>query len=348
MSGSPPAFPGDVTVAVVAHNSAASLRAVANAIAATGCPDAQVLVIDVASTDDGTARLQCERSGIRVRRLERNDGPNPARNDALRLATTPYVLLMDGDVLLEPETVPALRRAMDDPDVKVAAPLVLHASRPDTIQYAGGGLHFICEAVNPWMDRPLADRGTAPADIGAAPGCALLIDRMAAAEVGAFDERYFMGKEDGDFLHRVRIAGYRIREVPDARVLHHSRARSTWLFEYQVRNRWHFLMRNYEVRTLLVLAPALAVHEVLQLSVLAARGQLGAWARAARSLGRMLPDLARDRAAVHRYRRVGDRRLLRDDPLIIRGDLAGGVLKKAYDAWLRGYWLIVRTLVSAR
>ena len=75
------------------------------------------------------------------------------------------------------------------------------------IQYAGGGLHYICEAMNPWMDRPLADRGTDPPDIGAAPTCALLLDRDAAIDIGLFDERYFIGKEDGDFTHRIRMAG---------------------------------------------------------------------------------------------------------------------------------------------
>jgi GT2 family glycosyltransferase len=345
-------FPPDVTIAVVTHNSARSLPGVIEAITATGCPDTHLIVVDVASTDDALARLRAGRPAIRAYQLEKNEGPNPARNEALRLSETPFVLLMDADVLLQPTTVQALRPAMDASDVRVATPVVLHAARPDVIQYAGGGVHYICEAVNAWQERPLVDRGHAPADVGAAPGCALLIERRAAADVGGFDERYFMGKEDGDFLHRIRIAGYRIREVPDACVLHQSRPRSTWLFEYQLRNRWHFLLRNYQLRTLLLLAPALAVHEGLQFSVLAVKGHLGAWARAVRGLGRMMPALGADRAAVGRYRRAGDAHLLRSDPLVVRDDLAGGRLgaglKSTYDAWLRGYWRIIRPLLDQR
>ncbi len=268
------AFPADITTAIVTHNSSASLARVLDAVAATGCPASRTLIVDVASTD-GTGEIASSRLGpAQVRRLDVNDGPNPARNEALRQAGTPYVLLMDADVLLTPDAPAALRRAMRN-DIAVCAPIVVHASQPDVIQYGGGGVHFICEAVNTWMDRSVAARGMDDSDIGAAPGAALLIDVEKAQAVGGFDERYFLGKEDGDFLHRLRIAGYRLRETPAARVLHDTRPRSTWLFEYQVRNRWHFLLRNYELRTLILLAPALAVHEVLQLAVLIVKGHGG-------------------------------------------------------------------------
>ena len=60
-----------------------------------------------------------------------------------------------------------------------------------------------------------------------------------------------MGKDDGDFTHRMRIGGYRILELPEALVLHGSRPRSDWLFYYQIRNRWHFMLKNYQWRTLI-------------------------------------------------------------------------------------------------
>jgi len=345
----PSACPSDITIAIVTHDSSASLSRVLDAVADTGCPVARILVLDVASRD-ATADIAASRVGHdRVVRLERNDGPNPARNEALRRATTPYVLLLDADVLLVRDTAAALRRAIAGDDVAVSAPLVVYASQPDVIQYAGGGVHYICEAVNRWMDQPVASRGNETSDIGAAPGAALLINVAKALAVDGFDERYFLGKEDGDFLHRLRIAGYRLRETPEARVLHDSRPRSSWMFEYQIRNRWHFLLRNYEARTLVVLAPALAVHELLQFGLLVLKGHAGTWLRACRGLARLLPSLSADRARVRAFRRVGDRHLFSDAPLVIRSDMGGaGAFKSAYDAWLRGYWRLVRRLINGR
>jgi GT2 family glycosyltransferase len=227
----------------------------------------------------------------------------------------------------------------------------VHADAPDRIQYADGSLHFICEAINPWMNRPLSERGPAPRDIGVAPTCGLLLDRQAAIDVGLFDERYFIGKEDGDFTHRVRLAGYRILQLPDALVRHHSRPRGSWLFYYQIRNRWHFMLKNYQWRTLILILPCLLIHEPLQAVVLHAKGHARVYWKSVIGLLGLLPTLRRDRALTRRIRVLPDAALLRADRLIIRDDIASHPLiqagQHAYETFLRGYWRVLqRTLLA--
>jgi GT2 family glycosyltransferase len=240
---------------------------------------------------------------------------------------------------------------VDTPQIKVGSPIVVHQDRPDVIQYAGGSLHYICEAINPWLDRPLADRGPLPKDISAAPTCGLLIDREAAIEVGLFDERYFIGKEDGDFTHRICLAGYRILELPQALVLHRSRPRGTWLFYYQIRNRWHFMLKNYQWRTLIAIVPCLLIHEPLQLLVLHLQGHGAVYWKSVAGLLAMLPDLPRDRGLMRRIRKVPDRLLLKSDALVVRGDLSRNALvrlgKDGYERFLRGYWRLLTSTVFA-
>jgi hypothetical protein len=345
-------FPSDVGVAIVCHDNRDKLVSTLASLDAAGCPRGVIQVVDVLSTDGTVEWLRQDYPDIRVHTLDRNDGPSPGRNAGIRLCPFPYVFLMDADVQVQPETIQRLRTAMAaDPNIKIGSPIVVHVSAPDTIQYADGRLHFICEAINPWMDRPLAARGCAPLDIGVAPTCGLLLDRQAAIDVGLFDERYFIGKEDGDFTHRIRLAGHRILELPDALVLHHSRPRGTWLFYYQIRNRWHFMLKNYQWRTLILILPCLAIHEPLQLVVLHAKGHARVYWKAVAGLIAMLPSLGRDRALTRRIRAVPDAALLRADRLIIRDDLANNALvragKGAYEGFLRGYWrLLTRTVLS--
>jgi GT2 family glycosyltransferase len=348
-----PVFPSDVDVAVVAHNNLPALPATLDSLAAAGCPRDRITVVDVASTDGTGEWLARDWPGVHVRRLDVNQGPSPGRNVGITEATRRFVLLMDADVRLLPDTVQRLHASMiADPSIKVGSPIVVHANRPDVIQYAGGSLHYICEAINPWLDRPLADRGTAPLDIGAAPTCALLLDRAAAIEVGLFDERYFIGKEDGDFTHRIKMAGYKIWELPDALVLHNSRPRSAWLFYYQIRNRWHFILKNYQWRTIVGLIPPLLVHEPLQFAVLVAKGHGLTYLRALGGLIAMLPALPRDRALARRIRRRSDRDLLVSAPMVIRDDLAGSFLvrhgKALYERALDAYWRLLRRTILAR
>ncbi len=340
-------FPADVGVSIVCHNNLEKMKAGMASLDAAGCPHAAIIVVDVLSTDGTVEWLGARYPEVHVERLQKNDGPSPGRNVGIRLCRFPFVFLMDGDVLVQPETIQRLRNAMgNDVNIGIGSPIVVHVDAPDRIQYAEGSLHFICEAINPWMDRPLAERGADCRDIGVAPTCGLLLNRQLSIAIGLFDERYFIGKEDGDFTHRMRLAGYRILEVPDALVLHHSRPRGTWLFYYQIRNRWHFMLKNYQWRTLILILPCLLVHEPLQALVLHAKGHMRVYWRAVFGLFALLPSLGRDRALTHRIRRVRDAALLRADRLIVREDLASHTLVRAgkdlYEGFLRGYWWLLR------
>jgi GT2 family glycosyltransferase len=347
------AFPDDIDVAIVAHNNLDALPATIASLVEAGCPPDRLTIVDVASTDDTREWARRTWPSAHVRRLAHNAGPSPGRNVGIVGASRRFVLLMDADVRVRPDAVQRLHAAMlADAAIKVGSPVVVHAEAPDRIQYAGGGLHYICEAVNPWLDRPLAERGSAPQDIGAAPTCALLLDREAAIAVGLFDERYFIGKEDGDFTHRVKLAGYRIWEVPQAVVLHNSRPRSSWLFYYQIRNRWHFILKNYEAKTIVCLIPALLIYEPLQLLVLVAKGHGWTYLRAVGGLVAMLPTLPRDRSRVRRIRHRPDRDLLVSAPLIVRGDLASHVIirkgKRFYERFLDAYWRLLTSTALSR
>ena len=346
-----PAFPDDVEVGVVSHNGRETLPELLACLAAAGATADRIFVYDVGSTDDSVPWLAREWPGVTVRSLAGNVGPDPGRNWAIRACTRPYILLLDADAFVEPEA-PARLRAALDPAARVGTvtPVVVHAHDKTHVQYAGGGLHYICEAVNPWLDRPLAERGAEPWDIGAAPAVALLIDVQVSHLIGMWDDRYFIGKEDGDFCHRLRMAGYRLVEEPRAIVAHRSRPRTAWLFPCQIRNRWHFLLKNYEMRTLIVLAPALALHEVIQFGMLTAKGHLGAWWTAVTGLWSWMPTLPAERRGFQTMRTVRDRDLLLVAPLVVRADMVGGTIgraaKRAYDAWLRGYWRLARGLIS--
>lgn len=347
-----PGFPADVAVAIVSHNNLKPLPGTLDSLAAAGCPPSQIAVVDVASTDGTDEWLKSNWPGVTVHRLERNDGPGPGRNLGILRTDKPFVFLMDADVQIRPDTVQLLKAAMDaDSSIKIGSPIVVHASRPDTIQYAGGALHYICEAVNPWLDRPLAERGIVPRGIGVAPACALLLDRAAAIDVGLFDERYFLGKDDGDFTHRCKMAGHTILELPAALVLHHSRPRGTWLFYYQIRNRWHFMLKNYQFSTLLLIGPPLLVHEPLQAAMLFAKGYGKVYLKALWGLMKMLPALPCDRALSRRIRRRRDAELLVTGPLLLRQDLASNWAvrhgRAFYEGCLNGYWrLLLKTVLS--
>jgi GT2 family glycosyltransferase len=345
MNATAAAWLDDVDVAVVSHNGRDTLPRVLACLAAAGTPPDRITLYDIASTDDTRAWLARDWPAVRIVSMPTNDGPNPARNRALADATRPYLLLVDSDAYLQPAAPAALRAAVASAtDVGAAVPIVVHEREPERIQYAGSRLHFICEAITPWANRTVAERGPANADIGTAPGVCFLLNVSAARHVGGFDARYFMGKEDGEFCFRLRATGFRLVETPAAIAEHGSRPRSTWLYPFQIRNRWHFMLKNYERRTLVLIAPALLVHEPMQFAILAAKGEARAYLKAIRDLHTLSRGLVQDRRAVTALRRTHDSEILAAAPLVVRDDVAGGglsrIVKRLYDGWLIGYWTV--------
>jgi hypothetical protein len=91
------------------------------------------------------------------------------------------------------------------------------------------------------------------------------------------------------------MAGYRLVEDPQAQVEHGSKPRSTGCF-IQIRNRWHFMLKNYETHTLVLLLPALAIHEPLQFALLVVKGtpaRASSYSQLRRGCGRSVRSDAR-------------------------------------------------------
>jgi GT2 family glycosyltransferase len=139
-----------------------------------------------------------------------------------------------------------------------------------------------------------------------------------------FDERLFFYLEDHEFGLRASLQGYDCITVPAARCLHRKGTigvsiRQTGRFtpvrvRYTTRNRWLVLLMLYQPGTLLRLAPALALFELLQLGAAARNGWLGHWLWAVRSLAGMLPHVREVRRLLRTTRRRQDLELLRGGP----------------------------------
>jgi GT2 family glycosyltransferase len=163
-------------------------------------------------------------------------------NTALPGARAPYLLFLNPDCIVAPDTLPrivdfmeatpgagmagcvirnpdgteqiASRRAIPDPWIGLVR--VLHLYRIWPTMVAGKRLDR--------TDEPLPET---PVQVDAISGSFMLVRRRALDEVGPLDEGYFLHCEDLDWFVRFKRAGWGIYLVPDAAVLHHKGACST-------------------------------------------------------------------------------------------------------------------------
>jgi GT2 family glycosyltransferase len=160
------------------------------------------------------------------------------------------VLLLNNDVLLEPDAVRVLVQALDE-DERAAAvsPLVLYASEPERVWFAGGrvrqGGRVLPEHL--WLDAsPDSVPDVVAYDTEWLAGTCLLVRRSAVERAGLMDPAYFLYWEDVDWCYRLRATGYRLLVAPRSRIRHRVNATTGSLpslgsVYYWERNRLRFI-----------------------------------------------------------------------------------------------------------
>ena len=121
----PPAVPdARVTVLVPAHDEERGLEGTLRALAASGHPGLEVVVVDDGSTDATAAiasRLAVELPGLRVVRQPANLGKARALCEGARVARGEVVVTVDADTRVEPGAIGRLVAAMEEGGLAAAA-----------------------------------------------------------------------------------------------------------------------------------------------------------------------------------------------------------------------------------
>ncbi|MCB9487556.1 MAG: glycosyltransferase family 2 protein, partial [Deltaproteobacteria bacterium] len=207
-------------------NNARTIEATLASVRAQVGVETRVIAVDNASYD-GTRGVLGSTSGLRFIEQYANTGFAAGMNRALREADRPYVLLLNPNVVLPPDTLRALVEALENAPEDVAAvqPKLLRGGEPPTLDSTGVVLNL--GGMSPY-DRGQGeeDRGQYDGDadvFGPTAACALwrreaLFDLAVDGEI--FDEGYFAYYEDVDLAWRARSAGNRFLYVPQAHATH--------------------------------------------------------------------------------------------------------------------------------
>jgi glycosyltransferase involved in cell wall biosynthesis len=228
MSPRPPTF----SVIIPTHNRCALVeRAIGSVLAGESASDVQMIVVDDASTDD-TMRVLGEKyrgdTRVTLLRSELNEGPSGARNRGVAAATGDFVVFLDSDDVLLPDTLALAQAAFQQvPEMQFltfegdATSIERHTLKQRIVRDVNPGWRaegfdakrFQRRVVNSsdGVDAPpqIVEFGDFfPAvvfgDLFWLSG--LVIRRQAALDAGPFDTRY-RNLEDWDFTARLCMTG---------------------------------------------------------------------------------------------------------------------------------------------
>ena len=239
-----------VATIIVNYNAGETLQHCVNALLKSKVRT-KVTVVDNASSDRSAENLQNlygHHQGIEFLFNPVNVGFAPAVNAVARRLKTDWVLVLNPDCILEPDTLGLLIAALaDDSRAALAGPAVLDESGrvqratrrhfPDpwkSLMTASGlwrlGKHFPAfQGIE--VDTSKTAMGAEICD--AVSGACMLIRRDAIEAVGFLDEEYAMHCEDLDLMYRLKEHGWHCLYVPQASCVHEqglsSRSRPTWV-----------------------------------------------------------------------------------------------------------------------
>ncbi|HXW50910.1 MAG TPA: glycosyltransferase family 2 protein [Candidatus Acidoferrales bacterium] len=283
-----------VSVIIVSYNAAEELAAALRSVAAL--PEvradpafAEVIVSDNGSADDSVAQARAAFPGVRVIENGANLGFAKACNIGARAATAPLLFFLNPDARAH---AGVLRNAVDyfaaHPDVAMAGAKLLNAD---------GSIAESCGEFDTWwqaflrssawgelpMFRPQANGYElrrwdyqGERDVDLVVGAAMFIRSSIFAELGGFDERFFLYHEEIDFAHRLHDRGLRVVYLPQCVVTHEGEAggsKKTWgksgVLGWRQRSRRMYWIKHHGRLWYWSLSAALAARYLLYAAALA-------------------------------------------------------------------------------
>lgn len=222
----------DLSVVIVNYQTFELTRNTINSIFEYDYPFSyEIFVVDNASGDDSLARLQDYfKDKVKFIASSENNGFAAGNNQALRLATGRYVLLLNSDTIVWENTLESIYDYMENhPDVGASGCRVL---------LENGDLDKACKRSFPNVKNsffrlfhiPTSSKDdnynldNLPDDeiyeIDCLTGAFMFIRSEALDEVGLLDETFFMYGEDIDLCYRIKGAGWKIIYYGESKITH--------------------------------------------------------------------------------------------------------------------------------
>ncbi len=243
-----------ITVAIVNYNTTDLLAACLGALERAGGLPVEVIVVDNASTDGGTARIVAEHPSVRLIANAENRFYPAAANQAWRAGSGEVVLFLGTDVLIRSATVETMRDVLmhgaeygattcrlvrSDGEAEAGAraeltPLVYFYN----FTPAGRLFPGRRDRLNARQEYRDWDRRSSR-DVGSCSGSCLMVRRSVLERFGGYDERFKLYFLEDDLCLKIRCAGMRIRFIGEQENLHSRHASVKRESSSRIRGIWH-------------------------------------------------------------------------------------------------------------
>ena len=195
----------------------------------------EIVVVDNHSFDGSDEFIHNRFPDVKMIKNSENLGFGKAVNQAARVATNDYLLILNPDTVIQEDTIATFVHYMKDhPGAGLIGPKILN---PD------GSLQLTCKRSFPTpgvaLPKLLGLSKVFPKSkltgkynltyldpeevhsVDAVSGSCMFLQRKLFTDIGGFDERFFMFGEDIDLCYRIKESGKEIYYVPRTKIIHY-------------------------------------------------------------------------------------------------------------------------------
>jgi GT2 family glycosyltransferase len=197
-------------------------------IAIDKSPEAEVIIIDNASTDDSVSFLASNFPKIRLIQNKTNSGFAGGYNEGLKRIDSDYYILLNSDIELTDNWImPVINSIESEENIVAGQPKILAYHEKNKFEHAGAAGGFIDQLGYPFCRGRIfteteidQDQYNATTKVFWATGACLFIKADKYWEIGGLDDAYFAHMEEIDMCWRLQNKGYEIICEPAAKVYH--------------------------------------------------------------------------------------------------------------------------------
>lgn len=192
-----------------------------------GKENIEIIIADNGSTDGSVEAIQKKFPSVKIIQNEFNLGSPLAINQCILKSKGEIIFRLDDDTIIEKDCVSKMVKVLkSDEKVGAVACTMLYGKDYDPKEW--NLIRNMGLSVNLWTSKvsvrnhDILDEGqfTEIEEIDAAGGGMLMFKRKVCKEIGLFDERMFLAFEDAHWCYKLRNKGYKILQIPSAK-LHH-------------------------------------------------------------------------------------------------------------------------------
>ncbi len=188
----------------------------------------KIIVADNASSDDSVSFVKTKFPNIEVLESKTNSGFAKGYNDALRLVSAEYYVLLNSDVEVTENWIESVIDLMDKNELIAACqPKILDHSNRAKFEYAGAAGGFIDKYGYPFCRGRVFNaleedtkQYQSAIEVFWATGACMFVRTKAFWEAGGFDDDYFAHMEEIDLCWRLKNIGYSVYVEPKSTVYH--------------------------------------------------------------------------------------------------------------------------------